>query len=81
MYISTKHKTCSKLAWGTLSLQSLLLCLGYLNVGDWLCFLETEQFLNIRKSSLGDGSCQLQKEKLSIDPIPVSEGLLLHRFQ
>lgn len=30
-------------------------------VGDWLCFLETEQFLKIRKFNLGGGSCQLQK--------------------
>lgn len=46
-------------------------------VGNWLCFLETEEFLKIRKFNLGDDSCQMQK-KLFIDPIAVNEGLLLY---
>ena len=49
-------------------------------VGDWICFLGTEEFLRIRKFNLGGGSCQLQK-KLSIDPVAVNEGLILHLFQ
>lgn len=48
-------------------------------VGNCLCFLETEEFLKIRKFNLGGDSCQMQK-KLSIDPTAVNEGLLLYYY-
>lgn len=35
-------------------------------VGNWFCFLETEEFLKTRKFNLGGDSCQMQKSFLLI---------------